>query len=29
MKLEEVSYWGQENFFDAGVQCTKEKNVIR
>ena len=29
MKLEEVSYWDQENVFDAGVQCTQEKNVIR
>ena len=29
MKLEEVSYWGQENFFYAGVQCTQERNVIR
>ena len=29
MKLEEVSYWGQENFFYAGVKCTQERNVIQ
>ena len=29
MKLEEVSYWGQESFFYLGVQCTQERNVIR
>ena len=29
MKLEEVFYWGQENFFYAGVQCTQERNVIQ